>query len=164
MGHEANPFLLQGLSYLDMVVHESLRLFPIITIERMCVKDYPVPGTKFTIPKGMIVGIANNAIMRDTRYFPDPDNFNPDVNFSAESKQKRSPYAFLAFGQGPRNCIGMRFAVLNMKMALIKMLGSYRVMACDKTPTELIHEPTNPFSTPKGGTWVKVEKRKLGGS
>lgn len=142
-----------------MVVNESLRLFPITIIERLCVKDYPVPNTNFTIPKGMMVGIANHGVMRDPKYFPDPDNFNPDVNFDPKTKQQRSPYAFLAFGQGPRNCIGMRFALLNMKMALIKMISSYKVMACDKTPKEMVHEPTNPFSTPRGGTWVTVQKR-----
>ena len=41
-----------GLPYLDMVVYESMRHFPIVEITRICTKDYRVPGTDFTIPKG----------------------------------------------------------------------------------------------------------------
>ena len=144
-----------------MIIHESLRLFPITILERLCVKDYPVPSTNFTIPKGMMVCVSNHGIMRDPKYFPDPDNFNPEVNFDPKNKQQRSPYAFLSFGQGPRNCIGMRFALLNMKLALIKIISSYRIVTCDKTPKEMRYETTSPFATPKGGAWVAIEKRML---
>ena len=92
-------YFIQSLEYLDMVINKALRLFPVTIMERLSVKDYPVPNTNFTIPKGMLVGIANQAIMRDLKYFPDQDNFNPDLNFDPETKQQWSPYAFLAFGQ-----------------------------------------------------------------
>jgi cytochrome P450 len=51
--------------------------------------------------------------MKDEKYFSNPEIFDPD-NFSPEKKAQRSPYSFLAFGQGPRNCIGMRFALLQV--------------------------------------------------
>ena len=53
-------------------------------------------------------------IMKDEKYFNNPEKFDPD-NFSPEKKAERNPYAFLAFGQGPRNCIGMRFALLQVQ-------------------------------------------------
>ena len=53
-------------------------------------------------------------IMKDEKYFSNPEKFDPD-NFSPEKKAERNPYAFLAFGQGPRNCIGMRFALLQVQ-------------------------------------------------
>jgi cytochrome P450 len=52
-------------------------------------------------------------IMKDERFFENPEKFDPE-NFSPEKKSERSPYTFLAFGQGPRNCIGMRFALLQV--------------------------------------------------
>jgi cytochrome P450 len=52
-------------------------------------------------------------IMKDEKYFSNPEKFDPE-NFSPEKKAERSPYTFLAFGQGPRNCIGMRFALLQV--------------------------------------------------
>ena len=56
-------------------------------------------------------------IMKDEKYFNNPEKFDPE-NFSPERKAKRSPYAFLAFGQGPRNCVGMRFALLQVNILL----------------------------------------------
>ena len=53
--------------------------------------------------------------MKNEMFYPDPEVFNPD-NFSAENKSSRSPYSFLAFGQGPRNCVGMRFALLQVEI------------------------------------------------
>ena len=63
--------------------------------------------------------------MVDEQYYPNPEKFNPD-NFSPDKKTERSPYTFLAFGQGPRNCIGMRFALLQVKTAIARMVFNYR--------------------------------------
>ena len=109
------------------------------------------------IPKGMMVIVPHESIMKDKKFYPNPDKFDPE-NFSAENKAKRSPYAFLGFGQGPRNCIGMRFALLQTKIALAKVLLNYEVVPCEKTPNELIRDPMSQNGLPKGGFWLKVQK------
>ncbi len=63
-------------------------------------------------------------IMKDEKYFNNPEKFDPD-NFSPEKKSERNPYAFLAFGQGPRNCIGMRFALLQVQIPAFNFPGNY---------------------------------------
>ena len=93
------------LPYMEKVIRESSRHYPLTVVERECVKDYRVPGSDFVIPKGMLVQIPSLAFMKDEKYFS--ADFDPE-NFSAEKLAVRSPYAYLAFGQGPRNCIGMR--------------------------------------------------------
>ena len=90
---------IQSMEYLDKFVHETLRMYPLTPLERLCVKDYKIPETDFVVPKGMLVQIATGAIMKDEQYFPNPLEFNPE-NFSPESKAQRNPYAFLSFGQG----------------------------------------------------------------
>jgi len=60
-------------------------------------------------------------IMKDEKYFSNPEKFDPD-NFSAEKKAARSPYTFLAFGQGPRNCVGKRFALLQVNGSSLGLL------------------------------------------
>ncbi|TRY80861.1 hypothetical protein TCAL_07803 [Tigriopus californicus] len=149
---------IQGMSYLDKVVHETLRLYPLTLIERLCVKDYKVPDTDFVIPKGMLVQIPSPAIMKDPQYFDNPKEFNPE-NFSPEAKAKRSPYSFLAFGQGPRNCVGMRFALLQVKLSMIRLVAHYRVERCAKTVSELIPDPKSPSMMPKGDVWLTVSPR-----
>lgn len=85
---------------------ETLRKYPPVPIlNRMCTKEYNVPGTNTVIEKGIRLMIPVIGIHRDPEYYPDPDKFNPD-RFSEENKQKLKPYTFLPFGDGPRVCIG----------------------------------------------------------
>ena len=150
--------VVQTLPYLDKIINESLRLYPLIFEERVCVKSYKIPGTNFTVPKGMLVQIPHMAIMRDPKFYPNPNNFDPE-NFSAENRAARSPYAFLPFGIGPRNCIGMRFALLQMKVSIFRIIADYKVLPCGKTVNNLIHDPFSTSSMPKGRIWVRIEKR-----
>ncbi len=72
--------------------------------ERICTKDYLVPGTNFTIEKGSYIAIPMYPSQFDERYFPNPEKFIPE-RFTNENKATRSPYAFMPFGHGPRGCI-----------------------------------------------------------
>ncbi len=71
----------------------------------------------------------------------------------------RSPYAFLAFGQGPRNCIGMRFALLEAKIGLIGILRNYSFVSCAQTPTEVTKDPASLLGNPAEPIAVKVIHR-----
>lgn len=74
-------------------------------ILRSCNKAYRIPGTDIILEPGTQIRIATLGIHNDPEYYPDPDKFDPD-RFSEENKAKRPPFSFLAFGEGPRNCIG----------------------------------------------------------
>lgn len=149
---------IHSLPYLDMVVNETLRHFPLAIMERQCVKDYKFPGYDFVVPAGMLVQVPSPAIMKDAKYFPDPLRFNPE-NFNEENKAKRSPYAFLAFGQGPRNCIGMRFALLQVKIAIIRLLANYEILRSPKTNDQFRPSPKSPSGQPINGTFIRIAKR-----
>jgi cytochrome P450 family 6 len=149
---------IHGMSYLDMVIHEALRHYMLTILERNCSKDYIIPDTDVVIKKGMLVQIAAGAIMKDPQFFANPQQFNP-LNFSADEKENRNPYAFLAFGQGPRNCIGMRFALLNVKIAIIRLVNRFKLVTNEKTPNELVVNPKSQSLLPKGGLSVSVVKR-----
>ncbi len=115
-------------------------------------------GTSFVVPKGMLVQIPGSGHHMDKKYYPDPHNYNPDENFSAEAKAARSPYSFLAFGQGPRNCIGMRFAQLMAKMCLARLVTNFEFTPGPKMP-ELSSDNMTMTGMPKGGVWFKAKRR-----
>ncbi|NWI60453.1 C340 protein, partial [Calyptomena viridis] len=144
------------MEYLDMVVNESIRLYPAGgRIERVCKKTVELNGV--TIPKGMVVMIPAFVLHRDPEYWPEPDEFRPE-RFSKENKEGFDPYTFLPFGAGPRNCIGMRFALLVMKVAVVVVLQNFSFRTCEDTPIPLVLDSKG-FMQPKKPIVLKMVPR-----
>lgn len=100
---------LQKMKYLDQVVTETLRKWPPFPqVDRVCVKDYHYDDgdLKLNIKKGEALFISIYGVQHDPQYFPNPDRFDPE-RFSDANKANIMPASLLAFGIGPRNCIGM---------------------------------------------------------
>ncbi|MDL1381379.1 cytochrome P450 [Yersinia pestis] len=127
--------ILVQMEYLDMVVNESLRIYPIAgRLERVCKKDVEINGV--LISKGTVVMIPIYVLHRDPQYWPEPEEFRPE-RFSKKNKDDINPYIYMPFGNGPRNCIGMRFALMNMKLALVKVLQNFSFQTCKETQIPL---------------------------
>jgi cytochrome P450 family 6 len=100
--------MLHEFKYLHKVIQESLRKYPPIpNTQRRCTKDYQIPNTTLTIQKGTSIQFNMYSIHRDPEYYPEPEKFDPE-RFSDENIKARHPMAFIPFGDGPRNCIGIR--------------------------------------------------------
>ncbi|XP_050297889.1 cytochrome P450 9e2-like [Anthonomus grandis grandis] len=127
-----------NMTYMDMVLTESLRKWPpFVILGRECTKPYIIepsyPGEKsINLPKGMSINVPVYAIHRDPKYYPEPEKFDPE-RFSPENRKKLIPYTFLAFGQGPRACLGSRFALLEVKILLFHLLNKFKIIATSKT-------------------------------
>ena len=139
------------MTYLDRVVSETLRLYPpAVRTERQSSKDYTLPGTNITLPRGTVVQMPIFALHHDPEYYLDPLKFDPD-RFLPEEKERRHPCAYMPFGSGPRHCIAMRFALFEAKVALVALLRELRLEPGPRTPP-----PPMPLSgeafllTPKG--------------
>lgn len=97
--------MLFEFKYLEMVVNEALRKYPPIPILfRKCVKDYKIPGTDLTIPKGIQALINVYSLHHDPEYFPEPYKFDPE-RFNDENIKNIKSFTFLPFGEGQRNCM-----------------------------------------------------------
>ena len=97
------------IQYLDQVINEVLRLCaPAFLLLRGCERECTINGVHF--PKGVDVNVPTYALHRDPEIWGEnPEKFDPAVHFSPEAKEKRHQYAFLPFGTGPHQCIGMRY-------------------------------------------------------
>uniref|UniRef100_T1GIA7 Cytochrome P450 n=1 Tax=Megaselia scalaris TaxID=36166 RepID=T1GIA7_MEGSC len=100
--------------------------------------------------------IPADSIMMDPNIFPDPEVFNPD-RFTPEEIQNRHPMAWLPFGDGPRNCIGLRFGKMQAIIGLVALLTKYRISISHKTTVPLQFDPTSNLRAAKGGIFLKVE-------
>ncbi|EHA98416.1 Cytochrome P450 3A5, partial [Heterocephalus glaber] len=122
--------ILVQMEYLDMVVNETLRLYPIAgRLERVCKKDIEING--LLIPKGSLVMVPVYALHHEPKYWTEPKEFHPE-RFN-KNKENIDPYTYLPFGTRPRNCIGMRFALMNMKLALVRVLQDFSFQPCKET-------------------------------
>ncbi|CAH1101562.1 unnamed protein product [Psylliodes chrysocephalus] len=127
----------QEMVYLDQVVYESLRMHPPSPfLMRQCNKDYKVTGTDLTIQKGTLVFIPSYAIQYDPEYYPNPYKFEPE-RFNAENKKAIPSYSWLPFGEGPRICLGMRFGIQQMKIALITLIQHFKFSLNKRTTLPL---------------------------
>ena len=62
---------------------------------------------------------------------------DPNIFYPSRFATKRNPLAYMAFGNGPRNCIGIKFAMLELKMTVVKLLRKFEVKSCQTTPKNL---------------------------
>ena len=67
----------------------------------------------------------------------------------------------MPFSQGPRNCIGMRFALLNLKTVLARILKTYTVLPSEKTKEPIILDPTMMVAYAKDGLYIRLERRNI---
>ncbi|XP_043204918.1 probable cytochrome P450 6a13 [Amphibalanus amphitrite] len=141
------------MQQLDRAISETLRLYPpAARIERLSSKEYTLPETNVTIPKGTVVQMPIFTLHRDPDHYPDPMRFDPD-RFLPEEKEKRHPCAYIPFGSGPCNCVAMRFALFEAKVALAAMLRETRLEPGPNTPKPPMPLDKRAFLlTPEGKT------------
>nr|XP_040042232.1 cytochrome P450 3A40-like isoform X3 [Gasterosteus aculeatus aculeatus] len=126
---------LMQMEYLDSVINESLRLYPIAPrLERVAKATVEING--IVIPKDMVVMVPTWPLHRDPSLWPEPEAFKPE-RFSKENKDSIDPYTYMPFGAGPRNCIGMRFALVMMKLAMVEILQRFSFSVCKETEIPL---------------------------
>jgi cytochrome P450 family 6 len=118
---------------------------------------YTVPGTEIVFPVNTTVTIPVYAIHHDETIYPNPEVYDPE-RFSPENVKQRHQYAFLPFGEGPRNCIGLRFGMMQARIGLAMLLNNYTFSTCSKTVVPLEFKVESFVLSPKNGLWLNVEK------
>ncbi|XP_076750715.1 putative cytochrome P450 4aa1 isoform X1 [Xylocopa sonorina] len=153
-GHPRLPTMsdLKEMKCLEMCIKESLRLYPSVPlIARILGEDVKIG--KHVIPAGCSVLISPYSTHRLSHHFPDPEEFKPE-RFSPENCEKRHPYAYIPFSAGPRNCIGYKFAILEMKSMISAILRRCRLQSIPGK--EEVRPKFRMTIRAQGGLWVKV--------
>ncbi|CAH1154521.1 unnamed protein product [Phaedon cochleariae] len=131
---------LMGMKYLGQAIDETLRKWPpVASILRVCVQDYKFPGSDIIIEKGTKIIVPVLGMHRDPDFYQDPLKWNPD---RFENRNQKLP-AYFPFGDGPRNCIGLRYAYMQVRLGLATILRNYKVLPSPATEKPLkIHPDT----------------------
>lgn len=153
---------LQKMKYMDMVISETLRLWPIGAIQDRAVsKQYIIDdtdGNKVLLQPNDIVWIPVYAIHRDPEYYHQPNAFIPE-RFSDENKQNIRSGTYLPFGLGPRACIASRFALLQLKVVIYHILLRFKIECTEKTPIPMRLKSGTGALTSTDGFWNRLTPR-----
>ncbi|XP_028967635.1 cytochrome P450 3A31 [Galendromus occidentalis] len=134
---------LQKCHYMEAVIQEVLRMYPPVFFFTTREAKEDIVIDDFTIPKGMGTFASTDELHHNEDIFPDPYKFRPE-RFLPENKTSAMSWAWQPFGAGPRNCIGMRFAQMEIKITLAKLLTKY-VLSSRLEPLNDEHIETDDF-------------------
>jgi cytochrome P450 len=145
---------LSRLRYVEMVLAESMRLYPPAwAMGRSARNDFQLG--EYFFPAKTTVLISQFVTHRDARYFPDPLRFDPE-RFTPEAKSRRAKFTYFPFGAGVRQCIGESFAQMEGVLLLATLAQKWRLRLSPGHPVE-----PQPLITlrPKFGMKMQVERR-----
>lgn len=147
-----------NLPYLEQVIFEVLRLHPVLSSAhaRVCTEpfDMHVNGQTITIPKGMNVWIP----VREMHY-EQPESFWPE-RFDEERggfKVFRDKCVLTPFGDGPRICLGQKFALAQIKSCLANLLANFEITIDPKTPEKLNYSEDQLFLAYREVVWLNFK-------
>ncbi|GJQ86417.1 hypothetical protein Trydic_g10325 [Trypoxylus dichotomus] len=117
---------LQEMKYLELVIKESLRFYttgPLLGRE----VEHDIEWNGMTLPKGLMLGLFVHGVHHSADVHKDPEKFDPE-RYIPEVAKENHPYASLPFSAGPRNCIGQKFAMLELKATISRVLRSFELL------------------------------------
>ncbi|CAK1546275.1 unnamed protein product [Leptosia nina] len=152
--------VLSDLTYLNCVIKEILRKYsPMGWMDRVALEDYKIDD-KLTIPAGTPIYVNAIGMQYDEKYFPEPEKFDPN-RFLPENETEDMQYTYLPFGEGPRNCIGKRFAQISLRNALSTLVLHYKFnpLPGEPKPNEIEIDKLGLFYVPAHNLHLDFERR-----
>jgi len=140
---------------MDMFIKEVQRMQPVATValSRRCTQAANVCG--MDIPEDMVIAVDLLSLHYNPEYWENPNTFNPQ-RFDISNQYNK--LAYMPFGLGSRICVGMKFALLEMKVCLAKLLKLYDIVAPGSGLAKL-EVKEGAVRRPKNGVHVVVKKR-----
>ncbi|XP_025268592.1 cytochrome P450 4C1-like isoform X2 [Camponotus floridanus] len=150
---------LQHMNYLDRFIKETMRLFPTVPlIGRHLTED--VKMGEFILPKGVEIAMPIFSLHRNEKYWHNPLIFDPDRFLPEKIGTSYNNY-YMPFGLGPRNCIGMKYAMISMKVTLATLIRTFIFKVDKRIQIDEIKLNMDITLSSVEPIEVKIEKREL---
>jgi cytochrome P450 len=137
---------LPKLTYTEMLVKETMRMFPANPIIGRQAKEDDVIGG-YHIPAGSIITLSQYLAHRNPSVWENPEVFEPQ-RFAPEHADSIPRFAYFPFGGGPRQCIGKGLAMMTIPMAIATIAQQYRF--CELPNFVVEHDITVTFQSRRG--------------
>jgi len=148
-----DPAQITKLPYLNAVCCETLRIYPVLFFTFPRLVQAPMQLMGYNIPKGMVLSPCIYLVHHRPDIYPEPKRFKPERFL----ERQFSPYEYLPFGGGNRRCIGMAFAMFEMKLVLAKVLSRYSLELAENSPVMPVRRGVT--MAPAGGVPLVVKGR-----
>uniref|UniRef100_R4G3N7 Putative cytochrome p450 cyp6ax1 protein n=1 Tax=Rhodnius prolixus TaxID=13249 RepID=R4G3N7_RHOPR len=147
---------LKEMHYLEQCIKEALRIYsPAQMLIRSCTKQYTFINAEVTIAPGQALLIPSTVIHNDPSYYPEPKLYRPE---RFDPGHKIPVCAYLPFGNGPRICIAMRFAILKMKFCIAILLRNYSISLSPKTKQPITISARHLLTAPNEKLYFNIRK------
>ncbi|XP_039499981.1 probable cytochrome P450 28c1 [Drosophila santomea] len=152
------------LPYLSACFNESLRIYPAGGwASKSCTKEYELRGSHHAEPlklrPGDNVMVPIYALHNDPDHYPEPEVFRPERFLDGGLKTSKQQGIFLGFGNGPRQCVGMRLGLAMAKAALAAIVQRFEVLVSPRTLSGTEIDPMTFVGVHKGGIWLQFVPR-----
>ena len=125
-----DPIEIARLPYLNAVCSETLRIYPIVFFTQVRVLQAPMQLMDYELPKGLMLSPCIYLTHHRPDIYPEPNQFKPERFL----ERQFSPYEYMPFGGGNRRCLGIAFALFEMKLVLANLLSHYSFTLLEKRP------------------------------
>jgi cytochrome P450 len=149
----ADPTTITQLPYLNAVCSETLRIYPIVFFALPRILQAPMQLMGYDLPKGMMVSVCIYSTHHNPDIYPEPKRFRPERFLERQFSQ----YEYLPFGGGNRRCLGMAFALFEMKLVLATILSHFSLELLDKKPLKPVRRGI--VFAPSGGVHLRVKEK-----
>ncbi|XP_037552592.1 cytochrome P450 4F3 [Nematolebias whitei] len=151
---------LSNLRFTTMCIRESLRLHsPVQAVTRTYTQDMALPGG-LSVPKGVICLVSLYGTHHNPAVWTNPHDFDP-LRFDAANAGGRSSHSFIPFSSGPRNCVGQKFAMAELRVVVALTLLRFRLSpGADPesgSSSEGVRRLPQLVLRAEGGLWLQLE-------
>jgi cytochrome P450 len=148
----ADPTEITQLPYLNAVCSETLRITPVAFFSFPRILKAPMKFMGYDLPRGMMISPCIYLTHHRPDIYPEPERFRPERFL----ERQFSPYEFLPFGGGNRRCLGMAFALFEMKIVLATIISQYSLELLEQVPLKPVRRGI--VFAPPGGVRLRVKE------